>query len=217
LATLVSLRGQLRVDLHDQDAGAYRWSDAELDRHLERAKRELSLALPRERRNDVVVSGGPTRDLTLDVALVFVDLVKVYAVEYPVNLFPASYVQFQTWRETLTVLVDKLLQNGEVVRIYWGSLHGIDDDASTLPAFAEETLLLGAAGYAATEWSSFATNRANVAGIEAVDDYRTWGNARLQAFRDQLRRIGERARIRTSRLYAPDKVEAHGDVVTWEP
>jgi hypothetical protein len=214
VATLVSLRGQLRVDLHDQEAGAYRWSDAELDRHLQRANRELSLALPREQKTSLTVSGGPTREL--DMAGL-VDLVRVYAVEYPINEFPACFVQWQTWQTTLTVLVDKLLLNGENVRVYWGSLHTLDEDTSTLPAYAEETALLGAAGYAATEWSSFATNRANVAGIEAVDDYRTWGNARLNAFRDQLRRIGERARVRSSRLYSPDQVEAHGDVVTWEP
>jgi hypothetical protein len=214
VATLVSLRGQLRVDLHDGDASAYRWSDAELDRHLQRAGRELSLALPREQKTQYTVSGGPTRDLSTGV---LPDLVRIEAVEYPVNEFPACFVQWQTWQTTLTVLVDKLLVDGEKVNVYWGSLHTVDEDTVTLPAYAEETLLLGAAGYAATEWSSFATNRANVAGVEAVDDYRTWGNARLNAFRDQLRRIGERSRIRSSRLYAPDQAEAHGDVVTWEP
>jgi hypothetical protein len=214
VATLVSLRGQLRVDLHDQDAASYRWSDAELDRHLQHANRELSVALPREQMTQYTVSGGPTRELSLTV---LPDLVRVYAVEYPVGEFPPSFVQWQTWVTTLTVQVDKLLQNGELVRVYWGALHTVDEDTVTLPAYAEETLLLGGAGYAATEWSSFATNRANVAGIEAVDDYRTWGNARLNAFRDALRRIGERSRVRTSRLYAPDQAEAHGDVVTWEP
>jgi hypothetical protein len=214
MATLVSLRGQLRVDLHDQDAASYRWSDPELDRHLQRATRELSLALPRERRQPLVVSGGPTRDLDMSV---LVDLVRVYAVEYPVGEFPSCFVQFQTWQTTLTVQTDKLLENGETVNVYWGSLQAVDEDASTLPAFAEETLLQGAGGYAALEWASFATNRANIGGSGAVIDYRFWGESRLNAFRDGLRRIGERSRIRTSRLYTPDQVEPTGDVVTWEP
>jgi hypothetical protein len=214
VATLVSLRGQLRVDLHDVDASAYRWSDGELDRHLQHAGRELSVALPRERKTTFIVGGGPTRNLDLAS---LTERVRVYAVEYPVGEFPPIYVQFQTWETTLTVLVDKLLENGEQVHVYWGSLHVLDEDTSTLPALAEETLLLGAAGYAALEWASFATNRANVAGVEAVDDYRTWGNARLNAFREQLRAIGERNKVTTSRLYAPADPSARGDVVQWEP
>jgi hypothetical protein len=215
VATLVSLRGQLRVDLHDQDAASYRWSDSELDRHLQRAGRELSLALPRERMN-VVAMVGPSRDIDIGIAT-FEGLVRVYAVEYPVNEFPPCFVQFQTWQTTLTLQTPELVPNGENVRIFWGSLHTVDEDTSTLPAFAEETLLQGAGGYAALEWASFATNRANVGGTGAVLDYRFWGESRLNAFRDGLRRIGERSRIRSSRLYAPEQAEAHGDVVTWEP
>jgi hypothetical protein len=215
MATLVSLRGQLRVDLHDQEAASYRWSDPELDRHLQRAVRELSLALPRERMN-VVAMVGPSRDIDIGTAT-FEGLVRVVAVEYPVNQFPPSYVQFQTWQTTLTVQTPELVPNGENVRIFWGSVHAVDDDTSTLPVSAEETLLQGAGGYAALEWASFATNRANVGGGGTVLDYRFWGEARLRDFRDGLRRIGERARVRTSRLYAPDQVEPSGDVVTWDP
>jgi hypothetical protein len=215
VATLVSLRGQLRVDLRDGDASAYRWSDAELDRHLQHANRELSLALPRERMN-VVAMVGPSRDIDIGTAT-FEGLVRVYAVEWPVNQFPPIYVQFQTWQTTLTLQTEQLVPNNDNVRIFWGSLHTLDEDLSTLPAYAEEAVLVGAAGYAAVEWSSFATNRANVAGVEAVDDYRTWGNARLNAFRDRLRAIGERNRVRTSRLYAPADPLPGGDVVQWEP
>lgn len=215
MATLVSLRGQLRVDLHDQDAASYRWTDAELDRHLQRANRELSVALPRERMS-VVLTGAGSRDLDIGTPT-FEGLVRVYAVEYPVNEFPPCYVQFQTWQTTLTLQIDKLPVADENVRIFWGSVHVVDEDTSTVPAFAEEALLHGAGGYAALEWASFASSRANVGGSGAVLDYRFWGEARLNAFRDQLRRIGERARVRSSRLYSPEQAAAHGDVVTWEP
>ena len=39
---LDDLRDRLRQELHDEDSGAYRWQDAVLDRHIERAVRELS-------------------------------------------------------------------------------------------------------------------------------------------------------------------------------
>jgi hypothetical protein len=214
VATLQSLRAQLRVDLHDGDASAYRWADGELDRHIGRAVRELSFALPREQRTTLVVSGGPTRELSLST---LADLVRIAAVEYPIGEFVPCYVQFSVWQSVLTVLVEKNLVNGENVRVYWGSMHLVDDDTSTLPAFAEETLLLGAGGYAALTWASFATNRANIAGVEAVDDYRVWGAARLNEFGAALARIGERSRVRSSRLYRPADATASGDVVQWEP
>ena len=43
-----TMRARVRRDLRDEDATDERWSADELDRHLERALRELSLAAPRE-------------------------------------------------------------------------------------------------------------------------------------------------------------------------
>jgi hypothetical protein len=46
--TLSQLRAALRRDLRDEDPGDYRWSDDELDRHIDHALREFSQAIPRE-------------------------------------------------------------------------------------------------------------------------------------------------------------------------
>ena len=43
LAEMIAL---VRKDLHDEDSGNYRWTDAELTRHISRAVRELSESLP---------------------------------------------------------------------------------------------------------------------------------------------------------------------------
>ena len=40
------MRRLVRRDLHDEEATDYRWTDAELDRHIQHAVRELSLSLP---------------------------------------------------------------------------------------------------------------------------------------------------------------------------
>ena len=45
---LSEMRTRVRQDLRDLDAADYRWSDAELDRHIEHGVRELSLAVPQE-------------------------------------------------------------------------------------------------------------------------------------------------------------------------
>ena len=44
--SLTGLRNRLRVELHDEDDTAYRWQDAALERHIERAVRELSRVAP---------------------------------------------------------------------------------------------------------------------------------------------------------------------------
>ena len=43
-------------------------------------------------------------------------------------------------------------------------------------------------------WASFATNRGNVAGTAAVQQYRDWGEAKLARFRARLDELGQRAR-----------------------
>ncbi|HZP26125.1 MAG TPA: hypothetical protein VFB90_03665, partial [Dehalococcoidia bacterium] len=59
---LSDMRTRVRRDLHDEDATAYRWTDSELDRHIDRALREFSLALPLEAKTTLTTSSG-SRDL----------------------------------------------------------------------------------------------------------------------------------------------------------
>jgi hypothetical protein len=211
VATLTTLRAQLRIDLHDEDSGNYRWEDATLNRHIERVKRELSLVLPREQKT-TLETVADSRELSVST---LTDLVRVEAVEWPAGEYPPVFVQWSLWVTTLTLLVDAAPTAVEDVSVYWGSLHTIDGSTSTLPAWAEEALLAGAGGYAAVEWASFATNRANLAGPGVVQDYQAWGQAKLREFRAALRRLS--ARVRSSRLFVPADAEPSQSVVTWEP
>lgn len=61
----------------------------------------------------------------------------------------------------------------------------------------------GAAGYAAVEWAIFAVNRVNVGGGTTPREFLGWGRERLNFFRQELRRLGRRNRVRLSRLYQP--------------
>jgi hypothetical protein len=117
---------------------------------------------------------------------------------------------------TLTLLVDGAPGDAEDVAVYWGKLHTLDASTSTLPAVAEDAVVIGAAGYAAIEWASFATNRANVAGVTAVEQYRAWGEAQLARFRAQLDEFGQRARVRTASLFTPARDSSSRDVVQWQ-
>jgi hypothetical protein len=211
MTTIGDLRDALRLELHDPDSE--RWDDDALDRHLKRAAQELAFVWPREQKT-VLTTTADSRELSMAS---LTGLVRVLAVEYPTGCYPAVHVQFSAFAGTLTLLVDRLPGDGEDVAVYWGSLHTLDDDTSTLPAPAEEAVVLGASGYAAIEWASFATNRANTTGTQAVTDYLEWGERRLAQFQQALSRFGERARVRTSRLFAPARDAASPGVMRWEP
>src|SRR4030042_179511 len=175
---LSDMRARIRKDLHDEDSQNYRGGDHELNRHIDRAVRELSLSCPLETKAELNTTAG-SRDLSLSALS---GMVEIEAVEYPVANYPPSYVRFSVWSDTLTLLIDSLPGGGEYVYIYYGKLHTLDADSSTIPVKLEDLVATGAAGYAAIEWSSFATNRVNLGGSDTWRSYLTWGQDRLAAF-----------------------------------
>jgi|SRR3990172_2078494 len=206
--TLTTLRGRLRKELHDEDSASYRWTDAVLDRHLARATRELSLVLPQEQKSTLSTTAG-SRDLSLSSLS---DRVRIEAVEYPTGQWPPSFIQFSVFESTLTLLTEAAPAAVENVNVYWGRLHTLDTSTSTLPAVAEDVVVTGAAAYAALEWASFATNRANVAGQDAFENYKGWGEERLRQFREALRGFGREARVRNAALYRPERFSSRNTV-----
>jgi len=193
------MRTRVRRDLHDEDPASQRWTDDELDRHIERAVRELSLAIPLEAKATPTTSEG-SRDISLASLS---DLVAVEAVEYPVDKYPPSYIPFSLWADTLTLLVDATPPGGQSVNIYYGEMHTLDATTSTIPPHLEELAATGAAAYAALEWASFATNRINVGGQDVWRQYLTWGQERLAVFSRALAKHSRRNAVRVRRLYTP--------------
>jgi hypothetical protein len=195
MTTLADLRDRLRIELHDVDEA--RWEDESLDRHLQRAIRDLSTRAPREQKTALTTTEG-SRDLSLSA---LADLIEVTAVEYPAGQYPPRYVRFSVYAGVLSLLISETPGDAEEVAVYWGSLHEANADGSTLASVHEDLVILGAGGYAALEWASFATNRANVGGSEVVEQYATWGAEALSRFNGQLRRLREVSRLRVSSLY----------------
>jgi hypothetical protein len=189
----------LRKDLHDEDAANYRWTDGELDRHVQRTVREFSLAIPLEAKATLTTTPG-SRDLSIAS---LADIVGIEAVEYPTAKYPPVYVRYSAWLGTLTMLVEGAPGGAEPVHVYYTKLHLVDATSSTVPARFEDVIAGGAAGYAAVEWSSFATNRVNAGGPEVWRDYLAWGNERLAEFQRALAKHGRRNAVRVRRLYTP--------------
>ncbi|MGD0205582.1 MAG: hypothetical protein ABSB57_03980, partial [Dehalococcoidia bacterium] len=178
----------------------------------ERAVRELSLAIPLEARATLTTSEG-SRDISLAS---LGDLVAVEAVEYPVDMYPPSYISFSLWASTLTLLVDARPPGGQSVNIYYGQMHTLDASTSTIPPHLEELVASGAAAYAALEWASFATNRINVGGQDVWRQYLTWGQERLAVFSQALAKHSRRNAVRVRQLYTPATSPVDQSTV-WQP
>ena len=195
---LTDMRAIVRRELHDEDSGNYRWTDDEINRHIARAVKELSEHLPYEQRATKSTTPGSRE---LDISSV-TDRVMVEAVEYPVDKFPKGYQPFSLWGDTLTILGDDV-PDGSNAYIYYGKLHTLDASSSTIPAKLEDLVSIGACGFAAVEWAVYAVNRVNVGGTATPREFLDWGNQKTRFFRQELRRLGRRNRVRVSSLYKP--------------
>ena len=194
------MRARVRTDLRDEAAAGQRWTDDELDRHILHAVRQLSLSIPREATATLTAGGESGREVSLAS---LTDLVTVEAAEHPVGHSPLAYRPFSLWAGSLTLLGDPVPRSGDSVRVYYGRLHTIDVTGSSIPQALEDLAAVGAGGYAALEWSSYAINRVNVGGVEVWKQYRAWGQDRLDAFVRGLAVHGSRNRVRPARLYTP--------------
>ena len=193
---LSDMRAIVRRDLHDEDASNYRWTNDEIDRHIAHAVREFSEAIPLEQKATKATTSGSRE---LDISNLS-DRVMVAAVEYPVDKFPRRYQRFSLWGDTLTVLGDEV-PDGSNAYIYYGKLHTLDATTSTVPQQFEDLIAVGAEGYAAMEWAVYATNRVNVGGSETTEGFLRWGRDKLSNFKDELRRLSRRNRVRVRQLY----------------
>ncbi len=196
--TLSEMRTIVRRDLHDEDSNNYRWTNDELDRHIAHAVKDFSEALPSEQKATKATTSG-SREVDLSSLS---DRVMVEAAEYPVDLFPKRYQRFTLWGDTLTLLGDEV-PDGSNAYVYYGKLHTLDAEGSTIPQQYEDLIATGAEGYAAAEWAAYAINRVNVGGTATPADFLSWGNEKLRQFRNELKRLGRRNRVRVRSLYKP--------------
>jgi hypothetical protein len=195
--TLSEMRVLVRRDLHDEDAENYRWTNDELDRHIAHAVNDFSDAVPLEQKVTKATTSGSRE---IDISTV-TDRIAVEAVEYPVGNFPKKYQRFALWGNTLTILGDEV-PDGSDAYIYYGKLHTLGG-SSTIPAVYEDLIAAGACGYAAVEWAAYAINRVNVGGTATPGEFQSWGDDKLRYFRNELKRLGRRNRVRISQLYKP--------------
>lgn len=196
--TLSEMRTIVRRDLHDEDATNYRWTNDELDRHIAHAVKDFSEAIPLEQKATKATTSG-SREIDIST---LTGRIMVQAVEYPVGKFPKRYQRFALWGDTVALLGDEV-PDGSNAYIYYGKLHTLDASTSTILAHLEDLVATGAEGYAAVEWAVNAVNRVNIGGAVTPGEFLAWGNEKLGFFRQELKRLGRRNRVRIGQLYQP--------------
>ncbi len=191
------MRTIVRRDLHDEDPANYRWTDAELDRHISHAVGDLSEAIPDEQK---VIKATTASSRMLNISDL-TNRVSIEAVEYPVDLFPPRYQPFALSGNALLIF-GRDMPDGSNACILYGKLHVLDASGSTIPSCHEDLVSLGASAYAAYEWASYAINRVNLGGIQTASQLLTWGKDRLVDFRSRLHSLARTNRVRVRSLYS---------------
>ena len=195
LTTMITLA---RRDLHDEEEASYRFTDDELTRHLQHAVKDFSESIPLEQTASVETEAG-SRDIDVSG---LTGRVAIEAVEYPAGKFPKCFRRFSLWADTLTLL-DDVIPDGSDACVYYGGLHTLDEESSTVSEMYEDLIATGAAGYAVIEYAAFSINRVNTGGTASASDFLTFGKEQLAIFRREIKRLGRRNRVRVRNLYTP--------------
>jgi hypothetical protein len=184
MATRATLRMDLRRDLRDEDAAAYLWPDAVLNRHLQHAIDDLQTVAPKlARLLKTVPSTAQRLDLTLDVPAIFG---WVEAVEYPIDKYPQCFLPFREEPgPKLYLLTESLPVAGDQVGVWYAGRYTVDDSASDLPARLEPVVLAGALAYACLDQAVDTIARLTPAG-RGPGDYREVGEGARERFRASL-------------------------------
>jgi len=195
VALLAAIRLRIRDDL--DDAASTLWTDAELDRFISHALRQLSHAIPRQQSTTIATTNG-SRAVSITA---LTPRVRIVAVEYPTGTDPRTYVDFSSWIDTLTITSGPVPSGGNCI-VYWHSQHTLDVSTSTLSEEEEEILIAGAEGYACRQQAAYAVNRISTGGPGVDRDWKTLSADLLAEFWKGIR---DRAKVGVRRLYIPSQ------------
>jgi hypothetical protein len=186
---LATMRAQVRRDLKDTDASAYRWTDAELDGHIARALAEYGESCPLAATATKTAGALPDYDLSAEGGYLW-----CIEAEWPIGKSPTSRVPI--WERTrgsvrLQLAEGSLPMQGESVRFYYAKAHTLGA-TSTVPPEHEPVVQLGAVAYALAAMAAYSVDRIATTGRGAEEWFRL-SAAALESFRRELNRIGRRA------------------------
>lgn len=200
-----TFEARIRADLSDSTSPPLLGS-ADIDRHIDHAARDLSLAAPLDQLIILSVVSG-SREIDLTAVQQQYTLHRYIALEWPVGQYPQEFIQFSVFGPTLTMLVEQAPDGTQpVANLYTkvAMICGATETQSTIPAQFDDILTLGAAGYAAQELATRLMNTINVGGPIVWEHYLTLSQQLLADFAAELTRLRLRHQVFAKRLYAPE-------------
>ena len=193
---LTEFIARLRLDLNDTDEAAYRWTDADLENHIQRAVN--------------LYNQHVHLDLTMDIATIvgsrlidlsgYTNIVSVYHVEYPIGEYPPLMQQFSFFENTLTIEMGEE-GDGSNARLYCGALHTVDETTGTIPTIHEEMICVGAEAFALYQKAVYAADRVSIGGEKTASEFARQAAEYRERFDAALARLNRK--LRRSRLYTP--------------
>ena len=184
MTTLSTIRILVRRDLKDEDASSYRWTDAEIDRAVDKAVLEYSEYCPLQVKSMLATVDG-SQDISISSLS---DRIDVLQVEHPVDQAPKQFQAFKVWADVLT-FQGGYTGDGLNCYVYWLQKHSISSGSSTIPAPHEGIIALGASAYAISSQAQYKSDMANTGGPNVDRDYRSWADAKFTQFYDALQRV----------------------------
>jgi ureidoglycolate hydrolase len=193
---LTEMTARVREDLQDSDSQNYRWTTDEVEGAIQRAVLEYSIHAPIEQQNDIATTDGAAE---LNISSL-TDILQVESVEFPIGETPKHLQHFEYWAGKLYMKDEGDASNA---RIRWLKKHSLGTQ-TTIPAYHEEILVLGATGYLVMSASANTVDRAFIAGHYGTTSYKAWGIERLTRYDQQLRQVAQANKVTRRTLYADE-------------
>src|SRR3990172_7819760 len=99
MSSTATIRAAVRIDLHDEDAAAYRWVDATLNRHIQRVVQAYSPVSPLETKT-TLTTVAHSRDVSVATRT---PRIRIGAAEDPTGGYPPEYGPVTLWGDTRTL------------------------------------------------------------------------------------------------------------------
>ena len=197
MSTLAELRDLVEADL--DDAGNAVWTTDEIDRGIQKALREYSQVRPQQVIGTITVAAA-SREVSITTLTGLTRIVRVwhpYTAASPED--PPEWRRWELWLTTLYILDGDTPAISDVVRVYYNKPQEIEDlesaVATTVPAEDEETVIVGAGAYAATEKARGSVGEAGVS-TDTPQHWLKWAEAQTAAFKHQLESIRRRESLK---------------------
>ena len=189
MSTLTTLRASLRQDLHDEDSANYRWTDAVLARHIQRALERYQHEWPVETDGSITPAAAAVRFATSSLT----GLLWVEKVWYPYDTAAEPvWIPFaERGGFVYRTEEDESFDGASAARVFYAKAHTVDTNGSTIPVEHEHVVLTGATAAALADVMIRSTNVVNLSRFTPRELRALWEakQREFEAQLDDLRRL----------------------------